>query len=116
MEDELTHDDIKRMALHGGLANLLMVLDDNPLMTHLGLAAQLHRHGREMSMAGKRLRAVATGQEHRELADAMRDAGRAAQLAFDAAVNAVWQMHWLAGNCECEECVQDRRRDKAEHN
>ena len=116
-EEEVTLEDIKRLALDGGPLQMIgLMVADSPPLAQLALAAQAHQHGKELRRVAIALRLVATEQEHRELADAMRDAARAAQLAFDAAANAVWQLYWITQHCDCDECVQSRRRDKAEHN
>lgn len=116
MDDEVTLEDIKNAAMHDTVGSLMMVLEGTPPVRHLALAAQLAQHGRDVNAMAKRLRAMSDVPEHQEMADAMRTAAHAAQLAFDAAANAVYQLVWAMQHCDCEECVQDRRRDKAESN
>lgn len=117
MEEEgVTLEDIKRVALEDSVGTLLMIIEGSPPLRHLALAAQLHQHGMDLDDAAKRLRAVAEEPEHREMADAMRTAARAAQIAFEAAANAVWQLYWITNHCTCEDCVQGKRRENAGQN
>jgi hypothetical protein len=116
-KEELSLEDLRELVLEGGLDQFVaMVMTDNEIVQQLALAVQLHRHSRMVKRSAKRLRAMATEPEHRELADAMRDAVRGAEVAFDAALAATWQLYWLGEHCNCEACVQDRRREHAEHN
>lgn len=115
--EDVTVEDLKRMALHQGpMAHLEMMLEGDPLVVHLGLTAQLYKHSRELRQLAKHLRSVSDSPEHVELAKAMLDAARGARVAFDAAANAAWQLYWISNHCECEECVNERRQQQAPNN
>lgn len=117
MTDDVTVDTIKRMALTADpLSQLDMLMAGSPPVMHLVLAAQLYTNAREVRAAAKALHSVATDPEHKELAKAMLDAYQGAKVAFDAAANAVYQLYYLTAHCDCEECVNDRRRAEAANN
>lgn len=115
-EDVFTREDMRRLALADDLENLILMMASSEPVQHLALAAQLYKHSRHLNRSAKRMRATATEPEHRELADAMRTAARGAEVAFDAALNATWQLYWVGSACTCEQHVQFRRRQQAEHN
>lgn len=113
----MTVDDLRAIVLEGDMEQFVaMVITDNEVVVQLALAVQLYRHSRELKRSAKRLRATATEPEHRELADAMRTAVRAAEVAFDSALNMAWQLYWIGDHCKCQECVQGRRRAQAASN
>lgn len=116
-EDSLTVEDLRAIVLEGDMEQFVaMVVTDNEVVVQLALAVQLYRHSRELKRSAKRLRATATEPEHREMADAMRTAVRSAEVAFNSALLAAWQLYWIGQHCECEGCVQERRREKAASN
>jgi hypothetical protein len=117
MDENMTVDDLRALVLEGDMEQFVaMVITDNEVVVQLALAVQLYRHSRELKRHAKRLRATATEPEHRELADAMRTAVRSAEVAFDSALNAAWQLYWMGLHCNCEGHVQERRREQAASN
>lgn len=51
--------------------------------------------------------------EHQELASAVEDAVKAANIAFDAALNAAWQFYWMYNQCKCARCTIRRTTHNA---
>jgi hypothetical protein len=117
MTDEVTVDTIKAMALTANpMTQLEMITEGAPPVAHLVLAAQLYQNARDVRTYAKVLHRLSDDPEHREYVKAMLDAYKGAKVAFEAAAAAVYQLYWVAQHCDCEDCVNDRRREAAPNN
>jgi hypothetical protein len=116
-DEDITVEDIKRMALGMGPGAMVeMLAEGDPVTQHLALSTQVYQQSRELVRCAAILAGSSDLPEHAELAKAMLDAVKGAKVAFDAAANAAYQLFWLSNHCDCDECVNDRRRDAAPNN
>lgn len=114
MEDDITVDRIKELALASGpYETLEMVIEGGPVIQQLVLATQLYQHSRQTLHHAANLRLRSEAPEHTEMVQAMVTAAKAASVAFEAAANAAYQLYWAGVHCPCEECVNERRRESA---
>lgn len=111
MNDELTTEQLRKLAQEEPIC---LIQSGIPSLQHLALASQLHTHSQVL--LAEAAEQDGGGPEHDELAAALRDAAKAAELAFDAAVNAAYQVYWVGENCKCLCCMTERVRENAANN
>jgi hypothetical protein len=87
-------------------------------LEHAVLAGNLHVSAERLREAMGRRGERGEGElppEHKELDKAVADAIESADIAFDAALNAAWQLVYLSHNCDCPACRLRHQRANAEH-
>jgi hypothetical protein len=113
----ISREQLRNDVLEGGFAmQLHLAMSDWPPFSHLQVAAAAYNSARDLRRYAQHVARSpgADWAEHKELVHALETAEEGAAVAFDAAVNAAWQMMWVMDECKCPGCQIGRTRQHAE--
>lgn len=114
---DFTRERLREEVLSGDLdLQLKLAMAPWPPFSHLQVTAAAYRSGQEQREMARRMAASPGSEqaEHRELIHALETAEEAAAVAFDAALNAAYQLMWVTEECKCPRCAINRTRENAE--
>lgn len=98
------------------LGALMLSLSDHIPLALLGQAGLLLAEAHSLQDANRKAETILDvskePSEHQELYHSMTTAIEGAHVAFDAALNAAWQLIWVHVSCKCTRCQM--RRQKAD--
>jgi hypothetical protein len=113
----ISREQLRQEVLNGGLdLQIHLALAPWPPMSHLQVAAAVYRSAHELREMARQIADSPSHKwaEHKELVKALETAEQAAAVAFDAALNAAWQLMWVTEECKCPGCTISRTRQHAE--
>jgi hypothetical protein len=115
---DITREELRRQVLEGGLdLQINMALAPWPPFSHLQVAMSNYRSAQDLREWAGQIAQSPGGEspEHKELVKALETAEQGAAVAFDAALNAAWQLMWVMEECKCPACQIGRTRENARH-
>jgi hypothetical protein len=114
---DMTRERLREEVLNGGLElQLHLATAPWPPISHLQVTAAAYRSAQELREMARHVSCSPYSDcaEHRELVSALETAEQAASCAFDAALNAAWQLLWMTEECKCPRCALTRNLAHAE--